>query len=94
MVSRRPVPLLHLLMDPFKYVQMYSYIFVNVLLYNFLVPVVNLDCGGTPENVWQQLLAIGRLMRPAATLGSTENGIPAIFDDNDDDDNGNGELRA
>jgi adenylate kinase family enzyme len=30
------------------------------------VPVVNLDCSGTPENVWEQLLAIGRLMRPAA----------------------------
>jgi len=40
------------------------------------VPVVNLDCGGTPENVWSQLLAIGRLMRPAAHLGpsSTNNG--------------------
>ncbi len=32
------------------------------------VPVVNLDCSGTPENVWNQLLAIGRLMRPAAHL--------------------------
>jgi hypothetical protein len=30
------------------------------------VPVVNLDCTGTPENVWEQLLAIGRLMRPVA----------------------------
>jgi len=30
------------------------------------VPIVNLDCSGTPENVWNQLLAIGRLMRPAA----------------------------
>jgi len=59
------------------------------------VPVVNLDCGGTPENVWQQLLAIGRLMRPAATLSSTtDNGRPALFDDDNDDDNGNGELRA
>jgi adenylate kinase len=36
------------------------------------VPIVNLDCSGTPENVWQQLLAIGRLMRPAAQL-RTEN---------------------
>ena len=34
------------------------------------VPVVNLDCSGTPENVWQQLLAIGRLMRPVARLKS------------------------
>ena len=32
------------------------------------MPVVNLDCAGTPENVWNQLLAIGRLMRPAAQL--------------------------
>jgi hypothetical protein len=32
------------------------------------VPVVNLDCSGTPENVWEQLLAIGRLMRPVAQL--------------------------
>mmetsp|Transcript_3610 Transcript_3610/g.5328 ORF Transcript_3610/g.5328 Transcript_3610/m.5328 type:complete len:235 (-) Transcript_3610:82-786(-) len=30
------------------------------------VPIVNLDCTGTPENVWNQLLAIGRLMRPVA----------------------------
>jgi adenylate kinase len=37
------------------------------------VPVVNLDCGGTPENVWSQLLAIGRLMRPAAHLGNGSN---------------------
>lgn len=59
------------------------------------MPVVNLDCGGTPENVWQQLLAIGRLMRPAATLSSTDTITrPAIFDDNDDDVNGSGELRA
>lgn len=32
------------------------------------VPIVNLDCGGTPEHVWQQLVAIGRLMRPAVKL--------------------------
>jgi len=32
------------------------------------VPIVNLDCSGTPENVWNQLLAIGRLMRPATQL--------------------------
>lgn len=30
------------------------------------IPIVNLDCSGTPENVWNQLLAIGRLMRPMA----------------------------
>lgn len=28
------------------------------------VPVVNLDCSGTPDDVWSQLTAIGRLMRP------------------------------
>mmetsp|Transcript_18405 Transcript_18405/g.25925 ORF Transcript_18405/g.25925 Transcript_18405/m.25925 type:complete len:365 (-) Transcript_18405:493-1587(-) len=32
------------------------------------VPIVNLDCSGTPENVWNQLIAIGRLMRPAAAF--------------------------
>ena len=32
------------------------------------VPVVNLDCSGSPESVWQQLVAIGRLMRPAVRL--------------------------
>jgi len=34
------------------------------------VPIVNLDYSGTPENVWNQLLGIGRLMRPAAQLGN------------------------
>lgn len=29
------------------------------------VPIVNLDCSGSAESVWQQLVAIGRLMRPA-----------------------------
>lgn len=32
------------------------------------VPIVNLDCSGTAESVWQQLVAIGRLMRPAVKL--------------------------
>jgi adenylate kinase len=32
------------------------------------VPVVNLDCSGTKEHVWDQLLAIGRLMRPACAV--------------------------
>jgi hypothetical protein len=62
---------------------------------------VNLDCGGTPENVWQQLLAIGRLMRPAASLGTVESGPLPVFDDKEqeeqvaivDDDKGS-ELRA
>lgn len=32
------------------------------------VPVINLDCSGSQESVWEQLLAIGRLMRPAAQI--------------------------
>jgi adenylate kinase len=28
------------------------------------VPIVNLDCSRAPDNVWEQLSAIGRLMRP------------------------------
>jgi len=31
------------------------------------IPIVRLDCNGTQENVWNQLLAIGRLMRLAST---------------------------
>jgi len=34
------------------------------------VPIVNLDCSGSPDSVWQQLKAIGRLMRPAVKLPS------------------------
>lgn len=36
------------------------------------VPVVNLDCSGTKEHVWDQLLAIGRLMRPACTVNKQQ----------------------
>ena len=32
------------------------------------VPIVELDCNGTPEEVWGQLLAIGRLMRCAVAM--------------------------
>jgi adenylate kinase len=32
------------------------------------VPVINLDCSGSEESVWGQLLAIGRLMRPAVSF--------------------------
>ncbi|KAL7546047.1 hypothetical protein ACHAWF_014603 [Thalassiosira exigua] len=32
------------------------------------VPIVELDCSGSKEDVWSQLMAIGRLMRPAAAL--------------------------
>lgn len=46
------------------------------------VPIVNLDCSGTPENVWNQLLAIGRLMRPATQVSNISE-TPALFDDSD-----------
>lgn len=50
------------------------------------VPIVNLDCSGSPENVWNQLLAIGRLMRPAAQLStSTIPESPGLFDDQNTD---------
>lgn len=29
------------------------------------VPIVNLDCAATPDGVWEQLRAVGRLMRKA-----------------------------
>ena len=32
------------------------------------VPIVNLDCSGSADSVWSQLVAIGRLMRPAVKL--------------------------
>lgn len=32
------------------------------------VPIVELDCSGSKKDVWQQLMAIGRLMRPAVQL--------------------------
>ena len=32
------------------------------------VPIVNLDGSGTPESVWEQLKAIGKLMRPAVKM--------------------------
>jgi adenylate kinase len=32
------------------------------------VPIINLDGSGTPDQVWNQLLAIGRLMRPACVI--------------------------
>ena len=34
------------------------------------VPIVEIDCSGSKEEVWQQLMAIGRLMRPAVKLPS------------------------
>ena len=32
------------------------------------VPIVEVDCSGTPGDAWEQLLAVGRLMRPAVAL--------------------------
>jgi len=32
------------------------------------VPIVELDCSGSKDDVWGQLMAIGRLMRPAVKL--------------------------
>lgn len=34
------------------------------------VPIIELDASGTPEDVWSQLLVVGRLMRPAVTANS------------------------
>jgi adenylate kinase len=48
------------------------------------VPVVNLDCSGTAESVWQQLQAIGRLMRPSVK-------VPSQATANDDDDDWSGD---
>ena len=45
--------------------------------------IVNLDCSGTPDNVWDQLLAIGRLMRPAAQHRQDDE---ATMDDKNDDE--------
>jgi adenylate kinase len=42
------------------------------------VPVVNLDGSGKPEAVWQQLIAIGRLMRPAVQLPILPSPTPAV----------------
>jgi adenylate kinase len=40
------------------------------------VPVVNLDCSGTAENVWEQLSAIGRLMRPVTRMDNPPGILP------------------
>ena len=34
------------------------------------VPIIELDCGGSPEDVWAQLLVVGRLMRPAVSASN------------------------
>jgi len=43
------------------------------------VPVVNLDCSGDPESVWEQLCAIGRLMRPATRIDANSDTGMAVF---------------
>ena len=57
------------------------------------VPIVEIDCSGSKEEVWQQLMAIGRLMRPAvklpaaaavstaSTTGATANGDKSASED-------------
>lgn len=52
------------------------------------VPIVEIDCSGSKEEVWQQLMAIGRLMRPAVKLptaaaptSSTSNGEKSVPED-------------
>jgi adenylate kinase len=39
------------------------------------VPVVNLDCSDTPDHVWSQLVAIGRLMRPATRISESDSNM-------------------
>lgn len=42
------------------------------------VPVINLDCSGSPESVWEQLCAIGRLMRPAVKIRGKDKVLAAF----------------
>ncbi|KAL9190473.1 hypothetical protein ACHAXT_007684 [Thalassiosira profunda] len=44
------------------------------------VPVVNLDCAATPEGVWEQLRAVGRLMRKAVGHNNNSFVEPALMD--------------
>lgn len=51
------------------------------------VPIVNLDCSGTPGSVWKQLVAIGRLMRPVVAYKNDVRKAKqdfSIFNSNDD----------
>ena len=45
------------------------------------VPIVNLDCSATPEGVWEQLRAVGRLMRNVVRTGKGESKGKTIGDD-------------
>jgi len=47
------------------------------------IPIVNLDCEGSPESVWNQMTAIGKLMRPAVKLTKLKSKDP---EGNDQDD--------
>jgi len=51
----------------------HSYLHVTVdWLRENHVPVVNLDCDCPPDQVWEQLVAIGRLIRPATTINKDD----------------------
>jgi adenylate kinase len=43
------------------------------------VPVVNLDCSGSADGVWEQLCAIGRLMRPATRIDASSSSTAAAI---------------
>lgn len=49
----------------------YSHVTLDWLREN-RVPVVNLDCDAPPDQVWEQLLAIGRLVRPATRISKDD----------------------
>jgi adenylate kinase len=49
------------------------------------VPIINLDCSGNHESVWQQLVAIGRLMRPAVKLNNELLTLSSNGKDKEDD---------
>ena len=42
------------------------------------VPIVELDCSGSKDEVWGQLMAIGRLMRPAVKLPPASQAPPVV----------------
>ena len=49
------------------------------------VPIVELDCSVAPDLVWEQLMAIGRVMRPAVKIPQS-----MIEDSNEDFPEGTG----
>lgn len=46
------------------------------------VPIVELDCSATPEGVWEQLRAVGRLMRKAVGRNNNNNNVVTNGDNN------------